>query len=176
MIRRNSESKGEVRSLSQASARTRRALVSLAILGLAAVGCGAFRAASPAKATGANQQLRSSTRAASSAMIPIANSDSGITGKIVIKPVCPVESNPPRPECAPKPYQATVTVKTSDGSQKVAEFTSDTNGKFKIALDPGDYLLIPTNGPVYPRAAAQSVTVESGKFREVTITYDSGIR
>ena len=104
------------------------------------------------------------------------DSKSGIEGTILISPVCPVERNPPLPECAPKPYQATVIVKSADGTRQVARFSSDSDGRFSVALDPGKYLLVPSNGEPYPRAPSQVVRVEPHKFAQVSINYDSGMR
>ncbi len=101
---------------------------------------------------------------------------SGITGSILIGPTCPVQRNPPDPNCADRPYQATVIVKTADGQKELTRFTSDANGKFKVSLSPGAYLLVPISSNVYPRGESQAVMVAANKFTEITISFDSGIR
>lgn len=103
-------------------------------------------------------------------------SESGVTGTVLMSPVCPVAHNPPLPQCAPRPYQATITVKTADGKEEVTHFTSDSDGRFKITLEPGKYLLVPVNGKPYPRGAPQTVSVRAGKFTAVTVMYDTGMR
>lgn len=104
------------------------------------------------------------------------SSESGIEGTVLLSPVCPVEHNPPLPQCAPRPYQATITVKTADGKEEVTHFTSASDGRFKITLEPGKYLLVPVNGKPYPRGAPQNVSVRAGKFTTVTVMYDTGMR
>jgi hypothetical protein len=101
---------------------------------------------------------------------------SGIEGKITLGPTCPVQRVPPDPNCADKPYQATVIVKTADGQKEITHFTSQTDGSFKQALKPGTYLLEPVNTQVYPRGLQQTVTVNANTYSQITITYDTGIR
>jgi hypothetical protein len=108
---------------------------------------------------------------------PIANlSGSGISGKIVLGPTCPVERIPPDPACAPKGYQATVIVKSNDGQKEISRFTSQADGSFSVNLPPGTYLLVPISTAVYPRGLEQTVIVEKNKYTDVTISFDSGIR
>ena len=101
---------------------------------------------------------------------------SGIEGKITIGPTCPVERVPPDPNCADKPYQATVIVKTADEQKEISSFSSDKDGKFKVKLAPGTYVLVPVRNNTYPQASSQKVIVESNKFTQVNISFDSGIR
>ncbi|MDR3643388.1 MAG: hypothetical protein P4L74_07245 [Candidatus Doudnabacteria bacterium] len=101
---------------------------------------------------------------------------SGIEGKITLGPTCPVERMPPDPNCADKPYQAMVIVKTADGQKEITRFTSQTDGTFKQALKPGTYLLVSVSAQVYPRGVQQTVIVNANTFSQVTISYDTGIR
>ncbi|MDD5527604.1 MAG: hypothetical protein PHO56_01340 [Patescibacteria group bacterium] len=101
---------------------------------------------------------------------------SGITGVSLIGPVCPVERIPPDPACAPRPYPALVIVKSADGTKEITRFNTDQNGKFKIGLPPGNYLLEPQGNNVYPRGIAQTVLVKAGVFTSVNVNFDSGIR
>jgi hypothetical protein len=60
----------------------------------------------------------------------------------------------------------------------VTRFITDTDGKFKVSLAPGEYILRPVspeNMPL-PTAQEQPFTVFSDKFTELIVTYDSGIR
>lgn len=107
---------------------------------------------------------------------PPAQLTSGIEGKIVMGPTCPVERFPQEPGCGERPYQATVRVKTRDGKKVVAEFASGADGKFRVVLAPGTYLIDPEVGSVYPRANTQEVVVTKNVFTHITIQYDSGIR
>jgi hypothetical protein len=58
----------------------------------------------------------------------------------------------------------------------VAEVRSDPDGRFRIILEPGTYMLRPASAAIYPQAPAQAVTVARDKFTPVRIVYDSGIR
>jgi hypothetical protein len=110
---------------------------------------------------------------------------SGITGKVLLGPACPVVTVPPSPNCEDKPYQAEIVVesgsqKRGQGSaaQEVARFSSNSKGEFRIPLPPGTYLLksANTNAATFPFASPQVVKVEPDKFATITIRFDTGIR
>ncbi|HEY9152652.1 MAG TPA: carboxypeptidase-like regulatory domain-containing protein [Anaerolineales bacterium] len=100
--------------------------------------------------------------------------DSGINGQVTIGPTCPVVriNNP----CPDKPYQATLTILTSDGQHKVMQFQTDANGNFQVALSPGNYVLHPEAPNVMPHARDTSFMVEAHQFTRLDVVYDSGIR
>ena len=99
--------------------------------------------------------------------------DSGLEGQVFIGPMCPVvQVGQPCPE---KPYQATLIVTSPNGSE-IANVKTDEQGRFKIPLAAGAYILHPTSSNVIPFATDQSFIVESGKFTTLTVNYDSGIR
>src|SRR3990172_12239228 len=101
---------------------------------------------------------------------------SGIEGQVLIGPMCPVvqEGTP----CPDQPYQATIAVWNAERTEKVRTFTTDSDGRFRVPLAPGEYYIDPQppgiGGP--PTPIPQTVTVPAGRFVEVTIGYDSGIR
>jgi len=99
--------------------------------------------------------------------------DSGIEGQVLIGPMCPVVQV--GQECPDQPYQATLTVNGPDG-RKIVQFQSDAQGRFKIPLAPGDYILHPESPNGIPSAGEQSFRVEAGKFTQMVVNYDSGIR
>ena len=99
--------------------------------------------------------------------------ENGIEGMVVIGPNCPVEQI--GTECPDQPYQAMVRVMDENG-REVTSFTSDSDGRFRVTLEPGTYTLQPENGNPFPQADSQTVTVEAGQFTQVTIQFDSGIR
>ncbi len=101
---------------------------------------------------------------------------SGIQGTSTLGPTCPLQRIPPDPNCADKPYQASIIVKTADGQSEVSRFTTNTDGTFKTDLKPGTYLLVPTSGSVYPRGIPQTVIVSANAYAQVNILFDSGIR
>ncbi len=105
---------------------------------------------------------------------PVAPGTSGITGQVLIGPVCPgpVRENQ---SCPDKPYPATITILDQAG-QVVKQFQADKAGAFQESLPPGVYTLHPESTGAYPRAVDQEVTVMPGQFTRVQIVYDSGIR
>ena len=102
-----------------------------------------------------------------------ASTTSGVEGQVFIGPVCPVVQE--GQECADRPYQATLIVNNSNG-REIVKVQTDTQGRFKIPLEPGEYILHPESPNVMPYAAEQVFVVEAGRFTQVNITYDSGIR
>src|SRR5215210_7257915 len=98
---------------------------------------------------------------------------SGIEGQVLLGPMCPVVQQ--GQECPDEPYQATLTVKTPDGVQ-ISQFQSDEQGRFKVTLVPGEYILHPESPNGVPFAGDQSFVVETGRYTQLTVNYDSGIR
>jgi len=101
------------------------------------------------------------------------NSESGITGKILAGPQCPVEKV--GEDCEDKPYQATVVVKTIDG-REVTKFSSDASSNFKISLSPGRYWLEGVGGQKFPGLSQMPIEVLPNQFKEMTLRFDTGIR
>lgn len=99
--------------------------------------------------------------------------DSGIEGQVFIGPMCPVVQE--GQECADQPYQALLTVLSPDG-REIVQVQTDEQGRFKIPLAPGEYILRPESPDVLPFASEQPFVVEAGRFTQITVTYDSGIR
>jgi len=99
--------------------------------------------------------------------------DSGIEGQAWIGPICPVVQA--GQECPDQPYQAVLTVNSPTG-ERIVQVQTDENGVFKIPLAPGEYILHPESPNALPFASEQIVRVEAGKFTQVLVSYDSGIR
>lgn len=101
---------------------------------------------------------------------------SGIRGSVFIGPTCPVVRNPPDPQCADRPYEATLVAKDKDGVI-VKTFRSNSAGLFEVLLLPGEYSVGPApSTAILPRAGFQDVSVQKDAFTEITIQFDSGIR
>ena len=98
---------------------------------------------------------------------------SGIEGQVLLGPMCPVVQQ--GQECPDQPYPATLTVKTLDGLQ-ITQFQSDAQGRFRISLVPGEYILHPESPNGIPFAGDQAFVVESGRYTQIVVNYDSGIR
>jgi hypothetical protein len=98
---------------------------------------------------------------------------SGIEGQVLLGPMCPVVQ--PGQECPDQPYQATLTVNSLNGLQ-IAQFQTDEQGRFRVPLVPGEYILHPESPNGLPFAGDQSFIVETGRYTQITVHYDSGIR
>ena len=97
----------------------------------------------------------------------------GIDGLVLLGPMCPVQrADDP---CPDRPYQAWIGVQTATGLT-VTRVQSREDGRFRIGLRPGAYVLVPeTEGP-FPMAGDVPVDVEAGVYAEVVVSYDTGIR
>jgi hypothetical protein len=105
-------------------------------------------------------------------MDPVHVMASGIDGEVILRPVAPVE----RPGTInQRPYEAIIGVENAAG-RVVAEVRSDRDGRFRIILEPGTYVLHPASDAIYPQAPAQTVAVTKDHFTPAHIVYDSGIR
>ena len=98
---------------------------------------------------------------------------SGIEGQVLIGPMCPVMQQ--GQECPDGPYQATLTVNNPSGVQ-IVQIKTDAQGRFKIPLVPGNYILHPESPDGVASAGDQAVVVETSRFTQLTVHYDSGIR
>ena len=97
---------------------------------------------------------------------------SGIEGEVILRPLSPIE----RPGMSNfRPFKATVTVRDQKG-HAVGRFQSGANGRFRVNLQPGTYVLCPESPQSFPRSRQETVIVEQNKFTYVCITYDTGIR
>lgn len=97
---------------------------------------------------------------------------SAIEGRVTIRNVRSVER---RAAANSEPYQATIAVLDSAG-REVAIVQTDTEGRFRLQLSPGTYVLRPQSPAMYPRASEQQVQVRRNVVTEVEIVYDSGKR
>ncbi|SRR5882724_1351005 len=116
------------------------------------------------------------TPARPSPAITNATFQSGIRGEALAGPISPVE-RPGHPNSRPL-HGAIMTVQLK-GGKEIERQKADNEGRFIFALPKGTYLLVPfppQPGSTRPHAIAQSVKVESNKFTEVTVYYDTGIR
>lgn len=104
------------------------------------------------------------------------HSESGIEGKAVISPVHPGPIREGQSDTAP--FQTTLVIlRASDGTE-VTRVETGSDGRFRVVVPPGTYLVGPLRGTGrrLPRAGEEAVTVVSGRFAQVTINFDSGMR
>jgi hypothetical protein len=102
----------------------------------------------------------------------------GVHGTVAAGPTCPVERDPPDPDCAARPVVGAVLVFTDADGTEVARATSAADGTFTVELAPGAYRV--TAGPVeglIGTPAPMDVEVEAGQpMTELQVSYDTGIR
>lgn len=107
----------------------------------------------------------------------VGTGQSGVEGKILLGPICPVMQNPPQPQCDPKPFQGDFALTNSDGSKVIKTFSSDATGQFRVDVAPGEYAIRDTSPNVYPSCGKVGVVpVEPKKYTKVTVLCDTGIR
>jgi hypothetical protein len=100
-----------------------------------------------------------------------ASSDSGIRGRAVLSPACPVE---PCTVAEPS-YEGSFAVRKDDNV--VATVETDAEGRFEVRLAPGAYVLqSEVEAEALPLLKPVEVTVREHGFTNVTLAFDSGIR
>jgi hypothetical protein len=97
----------------------------------------------------------------------------GIEGIALIGPQCPVQSE--EEPCPDLPYEVWITVRRVGGGN-VGRFRTGSDGRFRVGLHPGRYLLDPESGDPFPVGSSQEVEVSGGTYTEVVIQFDTGIR
>lgn len=103
--------------------------------------------------------------------------ESGIEGQSVIGPTRPhIRQNDPTPDVAP--YKTTLLILTASGEREIGRLETGADGRFRLALAPGEYLVraLGGQGKMGPRASDQEVTVRAGQFTRIQISFDSGMR
>ena len=108
---------------------------------------------------------------------PVTSKQSGVRGTVTLGPTCPVERIPPDPACAPRPYQTSITISRSvETPVTFMTIKTDASGTFRALLDPGEYVLHPQGGAVFPRCNETLVEIATGTFTDAALTCDTGIR
>ncbi|MCF6278665.1 MAG: hypothetical protein L3J16_07955, partial [Anaerolineales bacterium] len=104
---------------------------------------------------------------------PVAGPETGIEGRVFIGPMCPVVQE--GEACPDQPYQATLTVNKPNGT-RVTQFETGEDGRFRVPLAAGEYLLQPESNGRMAYATEQKFSVFNGEFTPIIVVYDSGIR
>lgn len=100
-----------------------------------------------------------------------------VAGRVLAGPTCPVQKDPPDPDCDDRPVEGAVLAVLSQTGAEVARATSNDNGYVEAVLEPGNYRFEPQ--PVeglLGTAAPFELDLGPGDIIEVTILYDTGIR
>jgi hypothetical protein len=113
---------------------------------------------------------------------PVASPAGGpprVTGTISAGPVCPVESSPPDPRCAPRPVADAVIVATDASGQEVGRATSAADGSYQLIVsETGTVLLtaLPVAGLAQPPAPVSVTLAHPSEIEHIDLEYDTGIR
>jgi hypothetical protein len=113
------------------------------------------------------------------AAAPAAGAGSGIRGRVVASPTCPVERVPPDPQCDPRGLAAAVRIYRLSDHHTVARLRTRDDGRFRVRLRPGRYGVSarPAAGGSLPRCPrGVKASVRRGHYQNVTIDCDTGIR
>jgi hypothetical protein len=107
---------------------------------------------------------------------PAAPQDSGVEGVTMVDGGCPPARD--APPCPDKPLSARIKVTRAGSGEDVVAVNSGEDGRFRIALEPGDYTLHPANlaGTPLPIAQPIDVHVVASRFTTVEVPFDSGVR
>jgi hypothetical protein len=100
-----------------------------------------------------------------------------ITGRLVAGPTCPVETDPPDPECAAQPVaDAEIVAALPDGTEIRARSGQD--GRFRLVLPPGAVTItFATVQGLMSTPDSITATVQENQMLDLSdITYDTGIR
>jgi hypothetical protein len=98
---------------------------------------------------------------------------SGVRGRVLAGPQCPVEMA--ESPCPDLPWEGTV-VATETESGETFTASTDADGRFELPLAPGNYEVTIDAASTPPTAEPQTVTVEEGSFTEIDVFVDTGIR
>ena len=94
-------------------------------------------------------------------------------------PVCPVETDPPDPDCAPRPVAgALVLVQPADGRDTVvAQGMTDADGRVRLEVPPGDYVVLgaAVEG-LMGTPPPTPVSIGQNQESSIVLSYDTGIR
>ena len=99
-----------------------------------------------------------------------------VKGTVMLSPTCPVETVPPEPNCAPKPYQGKIRIFEIPSGNLVENTDSAIDGTFSVRLAPGHYEFHPVGGSPYPTCASETVSVVREMVTQVELSCDTGIR
>ncbi|MFQ5530245.1 MAG: hypothetical protein ACE5FP_07825 [Gemmatimonadota bacterium] len=97
----------------------------------------------------------------------------GIEGLALLGPQCPVQTR--EDPCPDLPHQAWIAVRASAGAP-ITRVRSGDDGRFRVGLPAGSYVLDPESGDPFPIAEELNVIVKKGVFTPVTVMFDTGIR
>ena len=105
------------------------------------------------------------------------DSSATITGRLVAGPTCPVETDPPDPECAPRVVpDAEIVARLPDGAEIRARSGED--GRFRLVLPPGAVTITfaAVEGLMLAPDPINATLRENQALDLLDVSYDTGIR
>lgn len=105
---------------------------------------------------------------------PTTTAASGVEGRVLAGPTCPVESA--YSPCPDRPVETEITVVRESSGAFVKRGMSDSNGDFRIELPPGRYIVSAGGSSGIGGSQPVMAVVEEGKFTTIEIQIDTGIR
>jgi hypothetical protein len=102
-----------------------------------------------------------------------------LMGKISIGPLCPVETDPPDPNCQPTAetyLNWPVVIFTSDNKTKVLTLNPDVDGNYLVDLDKGSYIVDLDIENRFGDNLPTKIDVKANKTVLLDIDIDTGIR
>jgi hypothetical protein len=114
-----------------------------------------------------------------SPLVSPAGGSSSVVGTVTAGPVCPVETVPPKPECAPRPVPGAVIVATDAGGQELGRATTAADGSYKIVVGETGTVTIsaqPVAGLMRAPAPVSVTLASPGDIDRADLVYDTGIR
>jgi hypothetical protein len=112
-----------------------------------------------------------------SATPPPAVATGNASVQLTAGPVCPVETVPPDPACAPQPVAGALVIAVDGGGNEMGRATSDADGHLLLVLPAGRFVIAPQ--PVeglMGTPEGQTVLIRAAETSELTFSYDTGIR
>lgn len=99
-----------------------------------------------------------------------------VRGIVTAGPTCPVERDPPDPDCEDRPVAGAILVITDEAGREIGTVESDAEGRFSIRLEPGDYVLEPQPYDGLMGTAPPQEFAVTAEPVELFVGYDTGIR
>jgi hypothetical protein len=102
-----------------------------------------------------------------------------VTGTVTAGPVCPVETVPPKPECAPRPVAGAVIVATDASGHELGRATTAADGSYQMVVGETGTVTIsglPVTGFMRAPAPVNVTLTSPGEIERLDLQYDTGIR
>ena len=102
-----------------------------------------------------------------------------LAGTVIIGPLCPVESNPPDPNCQPteETYKAyPIAVWTNNKRSKLGQIQPNVDGSYSLELPVGSYLIDLENQHFFGASLPATIKIAPNETNILHIDIDTGIR